>query len=269
MDDADFLVPMHMVSSGRIRGEIMESKSALLTSTALTTSMALISGAAVAADMPVKAPAFAPPFSWSGCYIGGNVGGAWADVDQSVNVREIVVIQSSGRSSSAIAGVQAGCNWQSTPNWVFGVEGDFNWLNLKRSHDFTSTSGEDSVGSQTTKLRWLTTVRARLGYAWDRSLFYVTGGLAGGGVKSSASAAFVGGNSIFSVSTSDTRWGWTVGAGYEYAFTRTISGKLEYLHFDLGSINTASGPADQFTWATNAKVSGDLVRVGINVKLNQ
>src|SRR5258705_12862343 len=121
MDDADFLVPMHMVSSGRIRGEIMESKSALLTSTALTTSMALISGAAVAADMPVKAPAFAPPFSWSGCYIGGNVGGAWADVDQSVNVREIVVIQSSGRSS-AIAGVQAGCNRQSTPNWGFGVE---------------------------------------------------------------------------------------------------------------------------------------------------
>jgi outer membrane immunogenic protein len=267
MDDADFLVRMHMVSSARIRGEIMESKSALLTSTALKTSMALISGAAVAADMPVKAPGIAAPFSWSGCYIGGNVGGAWADVDQSVNVPQIVFIQSSGRSSSAIAGAQAGCNWQSAPNWILGFEGDFNWLNLKRSHDFTTTGGEDTVGSQTTKLRWLTTVRARLGYTWDRSLLYITGGLAGGSVKSSASVAFVGGNPVFSVSTSDTRWGWTVGAGYEYAFTRTISGKLEYLHFDLGSINTASGPADLFTWATNAKVSGDLVRVGINVKL--
>src|SRR5205085_386043 len=101
---------------------------------------------------------------------------------------------------------------------------DFNWLGLKRSHDVSL--GEDTTGSQTTKLRWLTTVRARLGYAWDRSLLYVTGGLAGGGVKSSVSVAqFVGGPTLFSGSTSDTRWGWTVGAGYEYAFTRTISGK--------------------------------------------
>jgi outer membrane immunogenic protein len=86
----------------------MESKFVLLTSTALTTSMAFISGAALAADMPVKAPMFAPPFSWSGCYIGGNVGGAWADIDQSLNGPNIVAIQSRGRSSSVVAGAQAG-----------------------------------------------------------------------------------------------------------------------------------------------------------------
>jgi outer membrane immunogenic protein len=261
-----------MASPERIRGEIMESKSALLTSTALTTSMAFISGAAVAADMPVKAPAIAQPFSWSGCYVGGNVGGAWANIDQSVSVPGVIVIPSSGRSSSAIAGAQVGCNWQFSHSWVFGVEGDFNWLNLKRSHDFTArVEGEDTVGSQTTKLRWLTTVRARLGYAWDRSMLYVTGGLAGGDVNSSASA--VRGSTLYTGSSSDTRWGWTLGAGYEYAFTRAISGKLEYLHFDLGSIgypvNVASGPAVLSTgWGANAKVSGDLVRVGINVKLN-
>ena len=238
----------------------MESKSVLLTSTALTTSMAFISGAAMAADMPVKAPVVAQPFSWSGCYVGGNVGGAWADIDQSVSFPGVIVIPSSGRSSSVIAGAQAGCNWQFTPSWVFGVEGDFNWLNLKRSHEFsTAVSGEDTVGSQTTKLRWLTTVRGRLGYAWDRSMLYVTGGLAGGDVKSSLSVARGG---VFAGSTSDTRWGWTLGAGYEYAFTRTISGKLEYLHFDLGNVTVASSP-----WDANAKVSGDLVRVGINVKL--
>jgi outer membrane immunogenic protein len=241
----------------------MESKAALLTSTALTTSMAFISGAAMAADMPVKAPLVAPPFSWSGCYIGGNVGGSWADVDQSVSFQGVVVIPSSGRGSSVIGGAQAGCNWQFTPSWVFGVEGDINWLDLKRSHDFRATVlGEDTVGSLTTKLRWLTTVRGRLGYAWDRSMLYVTGGLAGGDVNSSFS--FVRGGTTFSWSTSDTRWGWTVGAGYEYAFTRTISGKLEYLHFDLGSVSAVSSP-----WTGNAKVSGDLVRVGINVKLTQ
>jgi outer membrane immunogenic protein len=266
---------MHIVSPGRIPGGIMHSKSALLTSTALTTSIAFISGAAVAADMPVKAPLIAPQFSWSGCYIGGNVGGAWADINQSVSDPEdALFFPLSGRSSSVIAGAQAGCNWQVTPNWVFGAEGDFSWLDLKRRHEHTTTGGEDITGSQTTKLRWLTTVRARLGYAWDRNLLYVTGGLAGGSIKSSASVTQVdvdgpnAFNTLFSGATSHTRWGWTVGAGYEYAFTRTISGKLEYLHFDLGSISMASRPED-FPFAANAKVSGDLVRVGINVKLSQ
>jgi outer membrane immunogenic protein len=249
----------------------MESKSALLTSTALTTSMALISGSALAADMPVKAPMYAPPFSWSGCYIGGNVGGAWAHVDQSVVNEEDFVSRSSGRSSSFIAGGQVGCNWQFTSSWVFGVEGDFNWLDLKRSRAFGTGNrvGEDLAGSQTTKLRWLTTVRARLGYAWDRSLLYLKGGLAGGDVTSSVSVVHTDG-SVFSGSTSDVRWGWTVGAGYEYAFTRTISGKLEYLHFDLGNVSypvlLVSGQSS-LTLAGNAKVTGDLVRVGINIKL--
>jgi outer membrane immunogenic protein len=228
--------------------------------------MALISGVAVAADMPVKAPVYAPPFSWSGCYIGGNVGGAWAHVDHSLNEPgNGNAIQLNGRSSgSVIAGAQAGCNWQVTPNWVFGAEGDINWLNLKRSDDFVFRAGEDTIGSQVTKLSWLTTVRARLGYTWDRSMLYVTGGLAGGGVKSSVLPR----RDDFTGSTSDTRWGWSLGAGYEYAFTRAISGKLEYLHFDLGSINLASGQ-NSLPFIANAKISGDLVRVGINVKLNQ
>jgi outer membrane immunogenic protein len=246
----------------------MERKSALLASSALTTSIAFISGPALAADLPVKArpvaPMVAAPFSWSGCYIGGNVGGAWAHIDHSLNEPGSEnAIQLNGRSSgSVIAGAQAGCNWQFTPSWVFGVEGDINWLNLKRSHDFVFRAGEDTIGSQATKLSWLTTVRARLGYGWDRSMLYVTGGLAGGGVKSSVLPA----RDNFIGSASDTRWGWTLGAGYEYAFTRTISGKLEYLHFDLGSINVASGQ-NSIPFTANAKVSGDLVRVGINVKL--
>src|SRR5262249_5566692 len=139
---------LRTASAGCIRGGIMERKSALLASSALTTSIAFISGSALAADMPVKAPVKAPvvaaPFSWSGCYIGGNVGGAWAHVDQPVVENQ--VDQSSGRSSSVIAGGQAGCNWQFTPSWVFGVEGDFNWLDLKRSsHTFRAGTlpGED------------------------------------------------------------------------------------------------------------------------------
>jgi outer membrane immunogenic protein len=258
-------------------GAFMARKSAFLTSTALTTSMAFVSGAAVAADlrMPVKAaPPVAPPFSWTGCYIGANAGVAWANIDQAINVPGVIAIDSSGRDSGFIGGGQAGCNWQYSSNWVFGVEGDTNFLDLKRNRNFAfAVRSEDVTGSQATKLRWLTTVRGRLGYAWDRSLAYVTGGLAAGNVKSSVSALWIQGPGVYSGAASDTRWGWTIGAGYEYAFTGAISAKLEYLHFDLSNVSypvpLVSGPTFlPATWFANAKVSGDLFRVGINVRLN-
>src|SRR5262249_62156303 len=107
----------------------MDSKSALLASSALTTSIAFISGPVLAADMPVKAPVKAPvvapaPFSWSGCYIGGRGGGGWAHVGQPVGENQ--VDQSRGRRRSVIARGPAGGNRPFKPRWVFRVEGDLN-----------------------------------------------------------------------------------------------------------------------------------------------
>jgi outer membrane immunogenic protein len=248
----------------------------LLASTALTAAAALVPGAALAADLPLKArpPVAVTAFSWSGCYAGLNAGGVSANLDHDLTVPTFATFSSDGRDTGFIGGGQVGCNWQYAPNWVFGIEGDINYAHAARSSTFAfNFSGEDTVGSQNTSLRWLSTVRGRMGYSWDRSFLYATGGLAIGGVKSSV-VATVSSPGTYAGSYSDTRFGWVVGGGFEHAFTDRLSAKLEYLHFDLGSasynVNLVSGDSSGMptTWPASAKVSGDIFRVGVNYKLN-
>ena len=245
-----------------------------LASTALTTSTAIMGGAAWAADLPVKAPPLpaAAPFSWSGCYVGANAGGGSVSIDQRVTTAApalpVRTFDSSGRDTSFIGGGQLGCNWQFDPRWVAGFEGDINYIHASRGQSFR-IGGEDTV--QQTRLRWLATVRARFGYAWGPSYLYATGGLALGDVKSSVTVTSVQNPAhiTYSGSSSSTRTGWTVGAGFEHAFTNRLSLKLEYLHFDLGTADygvprvdlQAAGP-----WTASAKVSGDIVRAGFNYR---
>src|SRR5438067_2091057 len=162
----------------------------LLATTALATSTTLVTGAALAANLPVKArPAPPPaPFSWTGCYIGGNAGGASTQIDESVTTAppfRIATSESSGRDTSFTGGGQLGCNWQFNPSWVGGLEGDINYIHASRTqhNNILGSPGEDTV--RTTSLRWLATVRGRFGYAWGPSFLYATGGLALGGVNSS------------------------------------------------------------------------------------
>ena len=245
-----------------------------LASTALTTSTAIMGGAAWAADLPVKAPPVRAPaaYSWSGCYVGANAGGGWVSIDQSVTTAApalpIRTFDSSGREASFIGGGQVGCNWQFDPSWVVGLEGDINYIHGSRSQSFR-IGGEDTV--QQTRLRWLATVRARFGYTWGPSYLYATGGLALGDVKSSVTVTSVQNPAhiTYSGSSSSTRAGWTVGAGFEHAFTNRLSLKLEYLHFDLGKADYSVPRVDGFVttpWTASAKVSGDIVRAGINYK---
>lgn len=244
-----------------------------LASTALTSSSTLIAGVALAADLPTKAPPLpaAAPFSWSGCYVGANAGGSRVSIDQSVTTAAPLPIRtfdSSGRDTGFTGGGQLGCNWQFNPTWVVGLEGDINYIDGSRSQSFR-IGGEDTV--QQTRLRWLATVRARFGYAWGPSYLYATGGLALGDVKSSVTVTQVGNPAhvTFAGSSSETRAGWTVGAGFEHAFTNRLSLKLEYLHFDLGKADYSVPRVDGFIvapWTASAKVSGDIVRAGINYK---
>jgi outer membrane immunogenic protein len=262
----------------------------LLASTALTTSTTLITGAALAANLPLKAPpAPAPiPFSWTGCYVGLNAGGASTSIDHGLALAfedgaRSQAFSSSGRESSFTGGGQLGCNWQFDPKWVLGLVGDFDWLKATRSHTFafnssnlSGASDEDTVAPLGTSLRWLGTVRTSFGYAWERSLLYATGGLAFGRVTSSASVNFdVGDTSngaILSGSYGATRTGWVAGLGYVYAFTDRLSGKLEYLHFDLGTasynLNLISGDVHFSTVTATTKVGGDIVRVGLDYKFS-
>jgi outer membrane immunogenic protein len=271
----------------------------LIASTALASGVVGFCGAGVAADMPlrVKAAPRAPVFSWTGCYAGVSGGGAWNHTSHRISV-PAVAGNGSGTDPAFIAGVGAGCNYQFTRNWVLGAEGDINYV--RSSHRFNSAfngaafngngfgpRGEDTYGIANvfgeTRLRWLATLRGRLGVTFDRAFLYATGGLALGGVESSVSASVahfleITGPTIvpaapfgFNGSYSGTRAGAVGGIGLEYAFTNTISGKIEYLHYDLGEVTYlvtgANGGGNLPTvWTASARLSGDIVRVGANVR---
>jgi outer membrane immunogenic protein len=233
--------------------------------------------------MPLKAPPRPPapiPFSWSGCYVGLNAGGAWTQIDQSVTSAPpfpIATTETSGRDTSFTGGGQLGCNWQFNPSWVVGLEGDINYIHgsSTQHNNILNRGGEDTV--RTSSLRWLATVRGRFGYAWGQSFLYATGGLALGGVNSSAAltdATEPSRSPFFAGTETTTRAGWTAGAGYEHRFNDRLSLKLEYLHFDLGTVHygvprVAPTVTCCTPWTASANVTGDIVRLGVNYKFTQ
>ena len=244
----------------------------LLASAALTASTIFLAGAALGADLlPVKAPLVPPPLPWNGCYIGGNAGGVSGHVHQDIAIPGVALVDTSGTGSGFTGGGQIGCNWQPDPNWVLGIEGDANYLNVHRSGFFsTVVNAEDTVGTQTTRLLWLGTARVRLGYVLGGGFLYATGGLAISDAHSTV-AATAGSAALVGI-LSDPRSGWTVGAGYEYAFTRWISAKVEYLHFELGRSNYPVGVPPlgvSATWTASTRFTGDIVRVGVNFQLHE
>src|SRR5262249_14738728 len=149
---------------------------------------------AAAADMPVKAPpapVSIPVYSWTGFYVGGHIGGAWTGKDDSfanafcggTPVIPINLPFDTG-DSSVIGGGQIGYNWQFASNWLIGVEGDFSWTKVDGSTTYSplppgptgAFAVSPSVMTMSRDVKWLASVRGRLGYAWDRWLVYGTGG---------------------------------------------------------------------------------------------
>jgi outer membrane immunogenic protein len=189
---------------------------------------ALMVGPAVAADMraPVtKAPprAVAPGYSWTGCYIGVQGGFAWQGVNNSFSVTGLDPFTAEGDQdgSGGVVGGHVGCNLQ-TGHWVWGIEGDGEWASIK---------GDDGgIGGDTNefKVRFMASIRGRLGVTWDRTLFYATGGVAFMGARSSVL------DPGEQERISDTLTGWTVGAGIEHAFTPNFTARIEYRYADFG-----------------------------------
>ena len=211
---------------------------------------------AQAADMLAKAnqPSYnkappLPPFDWSGFYLGTNGGygrgrSSWSDP---------AVGADSGRfsSSGALAGGQVGYNWQ-IGKVVVGAESDIDWTNLKGSSAAGGVCATNGGGQCQTRQSWLGTTRARLGYAFDRWLPFITGGVAYGDIQ----AVQPNGTS------SATKAGWTAGGGVEYGIDRNWSAKVEYLHIDLGTatfMGAASG-----TPSLSVPITDNIVRAGLN-----
>jgi outer membrane immunogenic protein len=222
-------------------------------------------GSASAADMPVKAP-IAVPFSWTGFYIGANVGYSWGrasdDFDATSSVRTRVfrtadatlisditapgpAFALGGRTdvSGWIAGGQIGYNWQAN-RFVFGIELDLQASGQEGDSTFCSTAA-CGVGSlrviASHEMNWFGTARLRAGFLLtDTILLYATGGLAVADLDSTYTATLVG-FGTGSASTSDTRAGWVIGGGAEAALSRNWSIKAEYLYLDFGDVNSAAG----------------------------
>ena len=192
-----------------------------------------------------KAPFYVAPFSWSGFYVGINGGYGWGTSDWSS-----AVTTGSTDPKGGMVGGTLGYNLQ-TGVWVWGIEGDFDASWVKGTGVGTGVCA--GVGCET-KNTWLGTIRGRIGYAWDRFMPYITGGGAYGGIKMTPAGG---------ASETDNKFGWTVGAGLEYAFLGNWSAKLEYLYVDLG--NTTCDVATCGV-ATTVNFKENLFRLGINYK---
>ncbi len=192
-------------------------------------------------SMPYKAPAYVAQYNWTGVYLGINGGGGWGDSDWNG-------FAVSNSPSGGMIGATAGYNWQGvgTP-WVFGIEGDIGWTDLK---DSVACAGLNCQ----TRNNWLGTVRGRVGYAFDRFLPYFTGGVAFGDVEANRTG-FAG--------VSDTNAGWTIGAGIEGVIVGNWTAKLEYLYVDLGEVTCSAASCGV---ATNVDMSANILRAGLNYR---
>jgi outer membrane immunogenic protein len=193
--------------------------------------VALVAAApASAADIPVRGPLYkaAPPpppvFNWTGFYIGAHVGYGWTYHWPGLPAEP----------DGIFGGLQVGYNWQISRNWVVGIEADI-----------AATDISANVGGFDSSLDYIGTVRGRVGYAWDRTLLYVTGGYAYGDNNINGS--------------SNTHDGWVIGAGVEWAFAPNWSAKLEYLHIELDSkFYPSIGSAQD--------LETNLVKLGVNYR---
>jgi outer membrane immunogenic protein len=247
------------------------SKSSFGTAALATFAAATLVGFAVssatAADLrpaPYRAPPAPPPppvFSWTGCYIGGNIGGGWAEKSWSDVSGFVTGVPGadlgSHTASGVIGGGQIGCDYQAGL-WVFGVQGMFEGSGMDGSN-------AQPLGSfvNSTTIPWLATVTGRIGLtAAPTVLLYAKGG--GAWVRDEFSLTGVGGT----VASADTTpSGWTVGGGVEWAFAGNWSAFAEYNYMDFGTSGvTFTSATGGTTFPVNIKQNINSVMVGINYR---
>ena len=207
---------------------------------ALGMSLAVIGSAALAADLPARAPAYtkapaiiAPAYDWSGFYIGLNGGGASSrecyTLTSLAGAAVTPISEGCHDATGGLVGGQIGYRWQMS-SWVFGLEGQGDWANLKGSNP-SLTAGMIPYANQT-KVEAIGLLTGQIGYTFNNVLLYAKGGAA---VTDNKYSSFFTAAGVQFNASSDTRWGGTVGAGVEYAFAPNWSVGLEYDHLFMGS----------------------------------
>jgi len=252
----------------------------------------LMSTGAFAADIarPVyKAPVVAPPvaFSWTGFYVGGFVGGGFGSEDP-VDLNEYAYQGLAGvprnasfhtwiyeMKPSVIAGGTVGFNYQ-TGNFVFGVEGEAGYIRLTGGAPDINMPGLD-VASSARLGDWYGIIAGRVGYAWDRTLFYGKGGFVFTREQATVTDTCIGagtpaapcGPLTITATGSNNEVAPVLGGGIEHAFTNNWSAKIEYLYWGLNDRWNVTGVASNgATYAWEHAFSGlHTVKVGINFSI--
>jgi outer membrane immunogenic protein len=218
---------------------------------------------ALAADMAVKAPPAPPPplipiYSWSGFYIGLN--GGWADSHNCwdfVTVAGATVPGGCGDRSGGVAGGQVGYRWQAN-QFVFGLEAQGDWADISNSRTslinpaFTTRVRTDGIGLFTGQIGWT---------GWNpAALLYVKGGAA---VTSTSLDIFTAGVDVANASA--TRWGGTVGVGFEYGFASNWSVGVEYDHLFMGNANNSFSVVNPVVAGAVNRINQDIDMVTLRV----
>jgi outer membrane immunogenic protein len=232
----------------------------------------IFAGALIAAATPAFAADLAPapvepvapivvPFTWSGFYVGADIGYSWSQVDTDLSGAGLLALgvspfNLSPDSDGVVGGVYVGYNAQFN-QIVVGIEGDIEAASNSGDDTFSLIPGTPFINSKVEK-NWQGSIRARLGYAFDNFLPYITGGVAFADYDIKATEDFTG---LELTSGSKTMTGWTIGAGVDYAFTANLIGRLEYRYTDYGDTDFT-----RFDFTDRASVKDSTVRVGIAYK---
>jgi outer membrane immunogenic protein len=244
-------------------------------------SAVMLGGAAQAADMKAPPPP-APVFSWTGFYIGGHWGWGWGDTDARVLEADNNFFPqgtiNGNEFDGLLLGGQVGVNYQAG-QWVLGIEGQISKSGIEGKHNrHDAILLPNRYSDTSTHVDWVATLTGRLGFAAgrtllaDNTLFYVKGGAAWADFGS-VTNSFVSSTGLLlqTISGGETRSGWTVGAGVEWAFGVNWSAKAEYNFIDLGTERvTRSGTnfvsGDPVVRFRDADTQLHVVKLGINYR---
>jgi outer membrane immunogenic protein len=235
-----------------------------------------VTAPAFAADMAArysKAPAPAPVmvYNWTGCYIGGNVGGAWARIrETSVRVAGVPFVSDFGsnEATGVIGGAQVGCDYQFAGNFVVGIQGMFDFADLRSSNVLPAFPAFFSE----TRTKDVFTVTGRVGYLFAPQLLgYVKGGGAWARIDTTHFATVPPPTIVSESAVGQDRQGWTVGAGLEWMFAPgwSVFGEYNYMDFGRKDVGFVTGPLAvgiPSVVSTRFEVSQGLV--GVNYKFN-
>ncbi len=209
--------------------------------------------------MPTPPPVYmpvAPAYNWTSIYLGGNVGYGFAKATATANASAFGLAASASTSETlngVLDGGQVGALYQFGYG-VAGIESDFDGTGQSTSTTVAGVTATD-------KIPWLSTTRVRVGAAYDRVLFYFTGG--GGWGQFSTTVA--GGGA--SITSSQWQFAWVGGGGVEYGFNQNLSARIEHPYVDTGNVTLLSVGTPGANASISGRVQENIVRAGLNFRL--